>query len=38
MYNDLNLGVLFHYCTNVVVLCVVENEQEIDRVVGAESG
>ncbi len=28
--NDLNLGVLFHYCTNVEFLCVVKNEQETD--------
>ncbi len=29
-YNDLNLGVLFHYCTNFAFLCVVKNEQETD--------
>ncbi len=29
-YNDLNLGVLFHYCTNFTFLCVVKNEQETD--------
>ncbi len=28
--NDLNLGLLFHYCTNVAFLSVVKNEQEID--------
>ncbi len=27
---DLNLGVLFHYCTNFTCLCVVKNEQETD--------
>ncbi len=26
--NDLNLGVLFHYCANFTFLCVVNNEQE----------
>ncbi len=30
-YNDLNLGVLFHYCTNFACLCVVKNEEETDR-------
>ncbi len=28
--NDLNLGVLFHYCTNVAFLCDVNYEQETD--------
>ncbi len=28
--NDLNLVVLFHYCTNFAFLCVVKNEQETD--------
>ncbi len=28
--NDLNLGVLFHYCTNFAFLCVVKNDQETD--------
>ncbi len=29
-YNDLNLVVLFHYCTNFMCLCVVKNEEETD--------
>ncbi len=29
-YNNLNVGVLFHYCTNFTFLCVVKNEQETD--------
>ncbi len=29
-WNDLNLGVLFNYCTNFTFLCVVKNEQETD--------
>ncbi len=28
--NDLNLGLLFYYCTNLMFLCVVKNEQETD--------
>ncbi len=28
--NDLNLGLLFRYCTNLRFLCVVKNEEEID--------
>ncbi len=28
--NNLNLGVLFHYCTNFMFLCVVKNKQETD--------
>ncbi len=28
--NDLNLGALFHYCTNFAFLCVVKYEQETD--------
>ncbi len=28
--NDLNLGVLFHYCTNFAFVCVVKNDQETD--------
>ncbi len=28
--NDLNSGVLFHYCTNFTFLCVIKNEQETD--------
>ncbi len=28
--NDLNLGVLFHYCTNIAFLCVVKNEEETE--------
>ncbi len=30
--NDLNLGMPFHYCTNVAFLCVVKNEQETDSI------
>ncbi len=31
--NDLNLEMLFHYCTNFAFLSVLKNEQETDRFV-----
>ncbi len=37
--NDLNLGVLFHYCTNFAFLYVAKNDQETEpRFVRPESG
>ncbi len=28
--NDLNLGVIFHYCTNIAFLSLVKHEEETD--------